>query len=403
MPLQSQPTPFSPDEDLAQLRTQVSTLSARVDELEKRLAAAALASGADLRYVALAKPKLESKFGLTLVNRAGAITLAIGIIFFFKYAADNQWIGQEARVAIGVVAGLLMLVAAEWQRRRDRLAQTTSLDGSIFAAGLAGCGLAAVYVALYASVGFYELILPLAGWGLLVLVSALAVILSLRYASAAIAALGFTGALLALVLLGNTAAAWWFNFFYVLVLSITALALAVKENWPLLVPGLAVLSCIAAAFSLNGKHPGWFVVFTLIAAVMHFASVRRQSDNERLFRFVYLTAHGYLLVGAMRFVSLAAIGGSSSSDHFHLVSALESVLLAIYGSLVLLYGMAKRSFIDRALGLFLLTLVVLKLYLWDVWQLSRFYQVSAFVALGVLLLAASYLYSRFRDRSSDRG
>ncbi len=372
LPQPNQPTPSSPEEELARLRAQLAALSSRVDELEKRSIVPAAA--------APARPGLESKLGLTLVNRAGAITLAIGIIFFFKYAADNRWIGPEARVTIGVIAGLLILAAAEWQRRRGA-------DG-IFTQGLAGCGVAAIYVALYASVGFYELIIPLAGWALLLLVSALAVALSLRYASSAIAALGFTGALLALVLLGNTATPWWFNFVYVLLLSITALALGIKQNWPVLVPSLAVLASIAAAFSLS-KHPGSFVVFALLAAAAHFAGGRRQP-------LVYLTAHGYLLIALMRLVTLAAHG----PDHFSFVSAMESLLLALYGSAVLLYGMTKRSYTDRALGLFLLALVALKLYLWDVWQLGRFYQVSAFVVLGLLLLAASYLYSRFRDRST---
>ena len=36
------------------------------------------------------KPGLESKVGLTLVNRIGAITLVLGVAFFFKWAVDNN-------------------------------------------------------------------------------------------------------------------------------------------------------------------------------------------------------------------------------------------------------------------------------------------------------------------------
>jgi uncharacterized membrane protein len=39
---------------------------------------------------------------------------------------------------------------------------------------------------------------------------------------------------------------------------------------------------------------------------------------------------------------------------------------------------------------------VAKLYLYDVWLLGQFYRMAAFAILGVLLLAMSYLYSRFR-------
>jgi uncharacterized membrane protein len=47
----------------------------------------------------------------------------------------------------------------------------------------------------------------------------------------------------------------------------------------------------------------------------------------------------------------------------------------------------------------LLAAVIVKLYVYDVWLLTRFYRIGAFVALGVLLLAASYLYSRFKSRT----
>ena len=40
---------------------------------------------------------IESKVGLTLVNRIGAITLVLGIAFFFKWAVDNNWIGPAGQ------------------------------------------------------------------------------------------------------------------------------------------------------------------------------------------------------------------------------------------------------------------------------------------------------------------
>ncbi|MBV9265724.1 MAG: DUF2339 domain-containing protein, partial [Acidobacteriaceae bacterium] len=47
-------------------------------------------------------------------------------------------------------------------------------------------------------------------------------------------------------------------------------------------------------------------------------------------------------------------------------------------------------------GLVLIGLVIIKLYLFDVWLLNRVYRISAFVALGALLLITSFLYSRYR-------
>jgi uncharacterized membrane protein len=40
--------------------------------------------------------------------------------------------------------------------------------------------------------------------------------------------------------------------------------------------------------------------------------------------------------------------------------------------------------------------VVMKLYLYDVWELRLIYRVLAFAGLGGLLLLMSFLYSRYR-------
>jgi uncharacterized membrane protein len=73
-----------------------------------------------------------------------------------------------------------------------------------------------------------------------------------------------------------------------------------------------------------------------------------------------------------------------------------SILFAIYAVLLISIGVATRTAINRIAGLGLMGFVVVKLYLFDVWQLGRVYRISAFVALGVLLLGTSFLYSHFR-------
>ena len=73
-----------------------------------------------------------------------------------------------------------------------------------------------------------------------------------------------------------------------------------------------------------------------------------------------------------------------------------SILMAVYASALVAAGVALRSTINRILGLGLFALVIAKLYLLDVWSLSRGFRITAFLALGALLLLVSYLYSRFK-------
>jgi len=166
--------------------------------------------------------RLETGMGLTLLNRVGVITLVLGIGFFFKYAVENQWIGPTMRVVLGVAAGLTALLIAEkvW-----RTGQT------IFAQGVAGAGAAILYVSFYTAFGLYGLVsLPLA-FLLMLLSTAIAVTLALRYSSAAIAAIGFFGGYAVPIVLSVGQDRAWFHLGFVLLLDAGALWLAHRRGW----------------------------------------------------------------------------------------------------------------------------------------------------------------------------
>ena len=57
-------------------------------------------------------------------------------------------------------------------------------------------------------------------------------------------------------------------------------------------------------------------------------------------------------------------------------------------------GSLRVHAFTRILGIGLIGLVVLKLYLYDVWLLAPFYRMAAFAILGVLLLAVAFIYRR---------
>ena len=76
----------------------------------------------------------------------------------------------------------------------------------------------------------------------------------------------------------------------------------------------------------------------------------------------------------------------------------STLLLAVYGLGLVMLGVQSRTVINRVMGLALFAVVVFKLYLSDVWVLDKVFRMIAFLALGGLLVAGSYLYSRFRTR-----
>jgi Predicted membrane protein (DUF2339) len=110
----------------------------------------------------------------------------------------------------------------------------------------------------------------------------------------------------------------------------------------------------------------------------------------------YLAGHVALLAGFALEIGGWAERNASPENVWNSESIAFSILLALYAVGVIALGVAARTPINRLLGLALLAIVVAKLYLSDVWSLGMGFRIAAFLALGVLLLLVSYLYSRFK-------
>jgi len=383
---QQNPSPkASPDAEIARLRELVADLSARVAALERAVSAGPPISG----------ERNDSGVGLTVINRIGAVTLIAGIVFFFKYAADNQWIDARELVVLGLAAAFALIGVGEWMRRKGQ--QT-------FGQGLAGCGFATLYISAYSAFAQSRLISRETDFFALFAASVFAIALSFRFASSAVAAVGFTGGFIAPLLLRafqDGVPSWMYATYLPLlgVLSVATVARLYRgsaSKSALFLAAFNALWAILAAWILLSSHqPTAFVVCTVALAGIHFGAAYFARRNFLLSAVLYCCGHGCFLTAAMREIEIRTTNQSS------LASELDSVFLAFYAVATIVSALLRRSTLDRWLGVTLIGIVVAKLYLYDVWLLTRFYRITAFIALGVLLLLASYLYSRFKSRAES--
>src|SRR4029077_8735058 len=160
--------------------------------------------------------EFETKVGLTWISRIGAITLIFCVAFIFKYAIDNQWIGETGRIVLGILAGLVCLGIGGriWRRGQQTYAQAIS-----------GLGIAVLYLSFYASFAFYHLLPQSIPFALMTLTTALSAALALRYEAPAIAALGLIGGYLTPVLLSTGEDQPIVFFSYIFLLDVGALPL----------------------------------------------------------------------------------------------------------------------------------------------------------------------------------
>ncbi len=252
------------------------------------------------------KPALETKVGLTVINRIGVITLVLGVAFFFKWAVDNNWIGPTGRVILGVLAGLGAIALADFLWRKGQ---------RIFAQGITGTGVGILFLSIYAAFGFYHLIAQGLAFVCMLAITAMAVALALRYGSQAIAALGLFGGYITPILLSSGEDRPWFLFSYVLLLSAGAVVLAKRRDWR----GIEILSFAGTAILYGGwladkfQKPHDRLVATLALAA--FYGLYWPSSQRVLF----------LVAQFLASIALAIVWGSSSGPFFALALVVAAV------------------------------------------------------------------------------
>lgn len=165
--------------------------------------------------------ELESIIGTRWLGWAAIALILFATAFFLKYAFDNRWIGELGRVAIGVAAGItLTALGYRYHKRKWR----------IFSQILTGGGIVLLYLAAYASFGFYHLAPPRAAFAYMTILVAEAAALALLYNAPAIAVIALIGGFLVPVLLRSDRDQYQALFGYIFALDIGALALL--RHWP---------------------------------------------------------------------------------------------------------------------------------------------------------------------------
>jgi uncharacterized membrane protein len=168
---------------------------------------------------------LEEAIGGRLMLWVGTIVLILGVAFFLKYAFDNDWITESMRVGLGIATGLGLAAAGDRFVRRGYRAY-----GQVVAGG----GMAALFLSIYAAFSYYELIGRTPAFVLLVTVTAGAAWLADRQKAIGLALMAVGGGFATPFLVGSGHDAQITLFTYDAVLVCGTLFLARRHDWPIL-------------------------------------------------------------------------------------------------------------------------------------------------------------------------
>ncbi|MCF7731660.1 MAG: DUF2339 domain-containing protein [Akkermansiaceae bacterium] len=219
---------------------------------------------------ALEQPKpplnLEQFMGVKLFAWLGGVALFFGIIFFVKYAFDNNLIPPAMRIAMGFVTGIGLMVGGLALHRRGT---HTPLSHSLCATAV--LVLYGVTFAAYERYGFFN---QAGTFALMVLVTVTAFLIAVRLNALVVAGLGMVGGFLTPVLVSTGKDELLILSAYIALLVAGLIAVSRHRNWRFLVTAAVVGTVVLQAgwfdahFSKGGYGEGLRVLWPMAVMVL---------------------------------------------------------------------------------------------------------------------------------------
>src|SRR6478735_2659617 len=171
---------------------------------------------------------LEGTIGKLWLNRIGIVAILIGVAYFLKYAFDSGWIGPGGRVAIGLIAGIAVVVWSESFRRKGSAA---------FSYSLKAIGIGILYLSLWAASQYFHLIPPGAAFAAMIVVTASTITLALTQDAEVLGVYAMIGGFSTPVLVSTGENHEIILFSYVCLLDLAILAMVSLKPWRRIVWG----------------------------------------------------------------------------------------------------------------------------------------------------------------------
>ncbi len=165
---------------------------------------------------------IEEKIGQYWLNRVGIVAILIGVSYFLKYAFENNWIGPAGRIAIGLLAGMGLVLWSERFRERGYAA---------FSYSLKAVGIGTLYLSLWGAYQVYHLIPSSAAFVAMIMVTGATMALAWSQDAEILASFALVGGFATPALLSTGENHEIVLFSYACLLDIAILALATLKPW----------------------------------------------------------------------------------------------------------------------------------------------------------------------------
>lgn len=282
-------------------------------------------------------PDLEKFIGENLINKIGILILVLGISFFVKYAIDNNWINEYARVGIGILSGSLVMGIAH------KLKKLYAAFSSVMVAG----AISIFYFTIAIAFHEYHLFNQTVAFIIMVIITAFSVLISVAYNRQELAVLSLIGGFAVPFMVSTGSGNYIVLFTYIAILNIGILAISYFKKWNIatllsfLFTSLLFFSWVVTEL-LGDKlpHGGALTFATLFYFLFSITVVLNNLRNKGAFS---LMEYGILIANTFFFFG---IGIAVIHDWELQIKGLFTLSLAVYN---LIYAMIlyKKFGLDK--------------------------------------------------------
>jgi hypothetical protein len=319
---------------------------------------------------------LEKFIGENLISKIGIAILVLGIAFFVKYAIDQNWINEIARVGIGILAGGIILGFAHYLRQNFKAFSTVLVAG----------GISTFYFTIGLAFQEYHLFSQTVAFAIMLVITAFSVFISIGYDRQELAILSIIGGFATPFIVSTGSGNYVVLFTYIIILDLGMLVLAMVRKWTLVniityvLTMLLYLSWLATKGIENADYLTNALLFAsafyIIFIAMNIAYNIKYKQYFSSIDFGILLSNTFLYFGA----------GITLLNHFKPEYKGAFTLILAFSNCLLAWFIIKNSKADKNLLYVLIGLALTFVTLAAPIQLKGNYITLFWAAEGALLL-----------------
>lgn len=323
----------------------------------------------------------EKLIGEKLFQYIGILFTVLAVGFFVKWAIDKGWINEVGRVAIGYMAGAILIGVAHWLHKNFRA----------FSSVLMGGGLSVLYVTTAMAFQLYGLFSQTASFMIMVVITGFSVIMALLYNRKELAVIALIGGFITPIMASDGGGNYKILFSYLIILDLGMLVLANLKNWRIIntISFFATVIFYSAWLALQKDdniplESMAFVfvgVFYLIFLAMHLFHSIRNNEKITVFNIILLVSNAFWFYGA---------GMVIADELYPQYQGLFTALVGLF-HFVIAAVLYNRKQIDKNVIFVLISFVMIFISLAAPVQLKGNHITLFWAAEAVLLLCLSQL------------